>query len=204
MVVVKGQCTNFTVVWVGVLLWDILKCTVRNVGIGGHGFLALSTRCLVQNLLRHLPQAHGTISGPCERQQKIAGVRLFYLPLKATPKSCRGHRFKTRQVQSHWSALPACTTLTQQFSFRTLHRPSLIYLKLPCCRWSTLWRRSSHCVHPGKQRRLKCGDCVHRQKHQVFLLAVQQRSRPEELLGSTPYWSSLTSPTHTGSRVGSW
>lgn len=64
MVVVEGQRANFTVVRVGVLLWDILKCAVRNVGIGGHGFLALNARCLAQNLLRHLPQAHGAISGP--------------------------------------------------------------------------------------------------------------------------------------------
>lgn len=79
VVVVEGQSTNFTVVRVGVLLWDILKCTVRNVGIGGHGFLALSARCLAQNLLCHLPQSHGTISGPCERQQihQVSGYSIL-------------------------------------------------------------------------------------------------------------------------------
>lgn len=46
---------------------------------------------------------------------------------------------------------PAHPMLKQRFSFRTLHTSSFIYLKLPCCHWSKLWRRSSHCVRPGKQ-----------------------------------------------------
>lgn len=64
MVVIKGQSTDFTVVWVGVLLWDILKCTVGNVGIGGHRLITLSALHLAHYFLCYLPQTHGAISGP--------------------------------------------------------------------------------------------------------------------------------------------
>lgn len=36
MVVIEGQSTDFTVVWVGVFLGDVLEGTVGDVGIGGH------------------------------------------------------------------------------------------------------------------------------------------------------------------------
>lgn len=126
VVVVEGQRTNFTVVRVGVLLWDILKCAVRNVGIGGHGFLALSARRLAQNLLRHLPQAHGTIPGPCERQQ-IPQVVLSY-------RKCRPEVTQRTPIKNQSRRCGLVATLAQQFSFPMPDRRSLIYLKLPCCR----------------------------------------------------------------------
>lgn len=36
MVVVEGQSTDFTVVWIGVLLWDVLEGAVGDVGVGGY------------------------------------------------------------------------------------------------------------------------------------------------------------------------
>lgn len=68
MVVVEGQSTNFTVVWVSVFFWDVLKSTVGNVGVGGNGLFILTSLCLVHYFLCHLPQAHGAISGPWEFQ----------------------------------------------------------------------------------------------------------------------------------------
>lgn len=63
MVVVEGQSTDFTVVWVGVLLWDVLKGTVGNVSVGGHRLLILTSLCLAHYFLCYFPQAHGAISG---------------------------------------------------------------------------------------------------------------------------------------------
>lgn len=64
VVVVEGQSTDFAVVRVGVLLWDVLKGAVGNVGVGGNGLLILTSLCLVQDVFRHLPEAHGAVSGP--------------------------------------------------------------------------------------------------------------------------------------------
>ena len=64
VVVVEGQGTDFTVVWVGVLLRDVLEGTVGDVGVRGYSLLVLTALRLAHNLLRHLPQAHGAVSGP--------------------------------------------------------------------------------------------------------------------------------------------
>lgn len=67
VVVVEGQSTDFAVVRVGVLLWDVLKGAVGNVGVGGNGLFILTSLCLVQDVFRHLPEAHGAVSGPWDR-----------------------------------------------------------------------------------------------------------------------------------------
>lgn len=64
MVVVESQSTDFTVIWVGVLLWDVLKGPVGNVGVRGHRLSILTALCLVHHFLRYLPETHGAISGP--------------------------------------------------------------------------------------------------------------------------------------------
>lgn len=55
MAVVEGQSTDFTVVRVGVLLWDVLEGAVGDVGIGGHRLLILTPLSLAHDLIRHLP-----------------------------------------------------------------------------------------------------------------------------------------------------
>lgn len=64
MVVVEGQSADFTVVWVGVLLRDVLEGTVGDVGVGGYCLLILTPFSLAHYFLCHLPKAHGAISGP--------------------------------------------------------------------------------------------------------------------------------------------
>lgn len=68
VVVVEGQSTDFAVVRVGVLLWDVLKGAVGNVGVGGNGLFILTSLCLVQDVFRHLPEAHGAVPGPWDRE----------------------------------------------------------------------------------------------------------------------------------------
>lgn len=67
MVVVEGQSTDFAVVRVGVLFWDVLEGAVGNVGVGWNGLLILTSLCLVQDVFRHLPEAHGAVSGSWDR-----------------------------------------------------------------------------------------------------------------------------------------
>lgn len=64
MAVVEGQSPDFTVVWVGVLLGDVLEGTVGDVRIGGYSLFILTHLSLAQYILCNLPKAHGTISGP--------------------------------------------------------------------------------------------------------------------------------------------
>lgn len=68
MVVVEGQSADFTVVWVGVFLWDVLKGTMGDMGVGGHCLLILTPLSLAHYFLCHFPQAHRAISGPYEFQ----------------------------------------------------------------------------------------------------------------------------------------
>lgn len=84
MVVIEGQSTDFTVVWVCVLLGNVLEGTVGDVGVGGHCLLTLTLLCLTHHVLSHLPQAHGAISGPWEHKQGIS--RLFIYLLSAFKK----------------------------------------------------------------------------------------------------------------------
>lgn len=63
MVVVEGQSTDFTVVRVGVLLWDVLEGTVGDVGIRGHCLFILTPFSVAHYFLSNFPEAHGAISG---------------------------------------------------------------------------------------------------------------------------------------------
>lgn len=62
MVVVEGQSSDFTVVRISVLLWDVLKGTVGNVSVGGHCLITLTAFCLAHYFLCYFPQAHGAVS----------------------------------------------------------------------------------------------------------------------------------------------
>lgn len=79
MVVVEGQSTDFAVVWVSVLLGNVLEGTMGDVGVGGHYLLTLTLFCLTHHVLRHLPQAHGAISGSWEHKQDKSTL-FIYLP----------------------------------------------------------------------------------------------------------------------------
>lgn len=67
VVIVEGQSTDFAVIRVRVLFWDVLEGAVGNVGVGWNGLFILTSLCLVQDVFRHLPEAHGAISGSLDR-----------------------------------------------------------------------------------------------------------------------------------------
>lgn len=67
MVIVEGQSADFAVIRVSVLFWDVLEGAVGNVGVGRNRLFILTSLCLVQDVLRHLPKAHRAISGSLDR-----------------------------------------------------------------------------------------------------------------------------------------
>lgn len=138
MVVVEGQSTDFTVVWVGVLLWDVLEGTVRDVCVGGYRLLVLTALCLAHYFLCHLPQAHGAISGPWEFQHTRSieiTECLYYLHTKVKNKQSGLSSWHVESTDLASEKGMSCS-LPDAHRAAFIHTVQLIqttHQKLPCC-----------------------------------------------------------------------